>query len=423
MSSREDRYHTTSWDGQQVQRQQASSGASAPRNQQPSRSASGSSQGSGKKKSKKRKGINPILGILLWVVIVASSSAIFAGVGWMLANDLCAFNKAYMEVSVEIPEEWFTESEVTQEDGTTETVTTVDMDLVAQELKEGGLIEYPWFFRLFSVFYKSSTKIKPGTYTLNTDMDYMALVRGMHSTGTAETVEVSIPEGYTTQQIFQLLEENGVCSVEELNDAAANYEFQDYAFLDSDLLGQTTRMEGYLYPDTYQFYVGRSAVAALDSMLSNFSSKVYENEDFSALFENSDYTFQEIITIASLIEKETDGTDREKIASVIYNRLENAGETAYYLQIDASLVYAAGRAITQEDYTTLDSPYNLYQHTGLPPTPIANPGLASIKAALQPADTDYYYYVLGADGTHVFSSTLSEHEKAKAAAAAAGVGN
>lgn len=84
---------------------------------------------------------------------------------------------------------------------------------------------------------------------------------------------------------------------------------------------------------------------------------------------------------------------------------------------------AAGRAITQEDYETLDSPYNLYQHTGLPPTPIANPGLASIKAALQPADTDYYYYVLGADGTHVFSSTLSEHEKAKAAAAAAGTTN
>ena len=117
--------------------------------------------------------------------------------------------------------------------------------------------------------------------------------------------------------------------------------------------------------------------------------------------------------------KETDGTDREKIASVIYNRLENAGETAYYLQIDASLVYAAGRPVTQADYETLDSPYNLYQHTGLPPTPIANPGLASIKAALQPADTDYYFYVLGADGTHVFSSTLSEHQKAQAEAAAA----
>ena len=424
MSNREDRYHTTSWDGQQVQRQQqASSGAAAPRSQQTSRPASGGQQSGGKKKAKKRKGMNPILGILLWVVIVVSSSAIFAGVGWMLANDLCAFNKTFIEAKVEIPEEWFTETEVTQEDGTTETVTSVDMDLVAQELKEEGLIEYPWFFRLFSVFYKSSGKIKPGTYTLNTDMDYMALVRGMHSTGTAETVDVTIPEGYSVQQIIDLLAEKGVGSVEKLTETAQEYVFEDYPYIDNENLGSISRLEGYLYPDTYNFYVGGDVTLAFKSMLNNFSSKVYENEDFAPFFENSDYTFQEIITVASLIEKETDGTDREKIASVIYNRLENAGETAYYLQIDASLVYAAGRPVTQADYETLDSPYNLYQHTGLPPTPIANPGLASIKAALQPADTNYYYYVLGADGTHVFSSTLSEHEKAKAEAAAAGAAN
>lgn len=103
--------------------------------------------------------------------------------------------------------------------------------------------------------------------------------------------------------------------------------------------GSISRLEGYLYPDTYNFYVGGDVSLAFKSMLSNFNTKVYANEDLSALFENSDYTFQEIITIASLIEKETDGTDREKISSVIYNRLENAGETAYYLQIDASLVY------------------------------------------------------------------------------------
>ena len=423
MSNREDRYHTTSWDGQQVQRQQASFGGSSPRNQQSSRPASGSQQASGKKKAKKRKAMNPILGILLWVVIVASSSAIFAGVGWMLANDLCAFNKTPIEATVEIPEEWFTETEVTQDDGTTKTVSTVDMSKVAEELKEEGLIEYPWFFRLFSVFYKSSTKIKPGTYTLNTDMDYMALVREMHTTGSAETVDVTIPEGYSVQQIIELLAEKGVGSVEDLTETAQEYVFDDYPFIDNENLGSISRLEGYLYPDTYNFYVGGDVSLAFKSMLSNFNTKVYANEDLSALFENSDYTFQEIITIASLIEKETDGTDREKISSVIYNRLENAGETAYYLQIDASLVYAAGRAITQEDYETLDSPYNLYQHTGLPPTPIANPGLASIKAALQPADTDYYYYVLGADGTHVFSSTLSEHEKAKAEAAAAGAAN
>ena len=96
-------------------------------------------------------------------------------------------------------------------------------------------------------------------------------------------------------------------------------------------------------------------------------------------------------------------------------RLKNAGETNYLLQIDAALVYAAGRPITQADYTDLDSPYNLYQHTGLPPTPIANPGRQSILAALQPASTNYYFYVL--DGkTHVFSETLAQHQKAVAAA-------
>ena len=201
------------------------------------------------------------------------------------------------------------------------------------------------------------------------------------------------------------------------------FSFQDTIRFFSQIGVYTKNREGYLYPDTYNFYVGGNVDLAFDSMLKNFNTKVYENEDFAALFEASDYSFQEIITIASLIEKETDGTDRENIASVIYNRLENAGETAYYLQIDASLVYAAGRPVTQADYETLDSPYNLYQHTGLPPTPIANPGSASIKAALQPADTDYYYYVLGADGTHVFSRTLKEHEKAKAAAEAAASGN
>ena len=419
MSNREDRYHTTSWDGRQVQRQQASSGGSAPR---PQRQSSGGQQGGEKKKTKKSRGMNPFLGILLWIVIVGASSAICAGVGWMLANDFCAFNKDYLEATVEISPDWFTETEVKQDDGTTETVSTVDIGKVAAELKENNLIEYSWFFRLFSVFYHSDTKIKPGTYTLNTDMDYMALVRGMRSTGLAETVDVTIPEGYSVQQIIDLLAEKGVGSVEDLTETAENHVFDKYAFVDNENLGSITRLEGYLYPDTYNFYVGGDVTLAFNSMLSNFNNKVYLNEDLTSLFDASDYSFQEIITIASLIEKETDGTDRDKIASVIYNRLENAGETAYYLQIDAALVYAAGRQITQEDYATLDSPYNLYTHTGLPPTPIGNPGIDAIKAALQPAETDYYYYVLGADGKHVFSTTLSEHEKAKAEAAAASGG-
>ena len=127
-----------------------------------------------------------------------------------------------------------------------------------------------------------------------------------------------------------------------------------------------------------------------------------------------DYTLQEIITIASLIEKETDGTDQANIASVIYNRLEDPGDkqgTYGLLQIDASLLYALpdhSGPITSADMQT-DSPYNLYQHAGLPPTPISNPGLASIDAALNPNSTNYYYYALGTDGKHHFSTTLAEH--------------
>ena len=151
------------------------------------------------------------------------------------------------------------------------------------------------------------------------------------------------------------------------------------------------------------------AVAALVSL-------GYAPSDAAAAVARLDETLsvQEIITIASLIEEETDGTDQANIASVIYNRLEGSGNkqgTYGLLQIDASLLYALPDhtgPITSADMQT-DSPYNLYQNAGLPPTPISNPGLASIDAALNPNSTDYYYYALGTDGKHHFSTTLAEH--------------
>lgn len=395
----DDRYHTTSWDARQVQSQSGGQrGGEMPK----------------KKKKKAKRRMNPLLAVVLWVVFVVAASYLLASMGWKWANDLCALNKEYREAEIEVTEEWVDRVEtVTDDDGSTQTVTYYDMKKAAEELKDSGLIEYKWLFRLFAWAYKGDQKINTGTYSLNSDMDYMALIRGMRSSGgAAVTVEVTIPEGYSVQQIIDLLVSNGVASVEDLTDAAANYEFQDYAFLDDDELGSISRLEGYLFPDTYDFYVGANPVYALDAMLSNFNRRVYNNEDLTTLFEEAEargYDFDAVITVASLIEKETDGSDREKIASVIYNRLENAGETAYLLQIDAALVYAAGREITQADYTDLDSPYNLYLHTGLPPTAIANPGLASIKAALQPADTNYYFYVLGEDGKHIFNETLAGH--------------
>lgn len=418
--SSDDHSKTTSWDGREIQRQSGSAGDQKPQDQPHTDSAGKSTVK--KKKRKKKKRMNPLLALVLWVAIVAVSSMAAASLGWMLANDFAALNKnpngIKTEVSFQVQEDWVKDTEtVTNEDGSTTQVTHYDMEKVAAALKEDGLIKYDWFFRLFAWFYHADTKIEQGSYTLHTEMDYMALIRSMkpgRSNEQAETVDVTIPEGYTVAQIIALLEEKGVGTKESLTETAANYIFDSYAFVDNENLGDISRLEGYLFPDTYNFYVGGRPERVFNSMLSNFKSKIYDNEDLVDLFsqaEEAGYDLADIITIASLIEKETDGSDRSRIASVIYNRLEHAGETYYYLQIDAALVYAAGREITREDYDHLDSPYNLYQHTGLPPTPIANPGRASIAAALQPADTNYYFYTLGHDGKHIFNETLAGHNK------------
>ena len=421
----DDRFRTTSWDAGEVRRAAESPHSQQRSERQPETGRRSEAQPAGrpKKKRRRKKRTNPFLALILWIVIVAASSVIAASVGWMLANDFAALNKPLVSAEIKITEDMVSEVvQEEQEDGDTKEVTHYDMEKVAASLKEKGLIEYDWFFRLFCKFYHADTKITEGTFTLTTDMDYMALVRNLKATGgSAVTVDVAIPEGYTVAQIIDLLAENGVGTVEKLTDVAKNYEFDttDYPFVNNRDLGDISRLEGYLFPDTYNFYVGGRPEVAFASMLRNFRSKVYNNDDLTDLFAESEYSMEEILTIASLVERETDGSDRGNIASVIYNRLENDGETARLLQIDASLVYAAGRPITQEDYTSLDSPYNLYQHAGLPPTPIANPGLASIKAALQPADTNYYFYVLGAEGKHVFAETLEQHNRNVAAAAAA----
>ena len=175
---------------------------------------------------------------------------------------------------------------------------------------------------------------------------------------------------------------------------------------------ELTRLEGYLFPDTYDFYVGEKPASALKRLLNNFASRL--DEDRMAKVEASGRSLEEIIIIASLIEKETDGSDQANIASVIYNRLDGPGDkggTYGMLQIDASLLYALPDhegAITATDLQT-DSKYNMSKYAGLPPTAIANPGMTAIDAALEPADTDYYYYALGKDYRHRFFTNYGDH--------------
>ena len=210
-------------------------------------------------------------------------------------------------------------------------------------------------------------------------MDYRALISAMHNASgsmNTDTVRVTIPEGYTVKQIIALLAKNGVNTEEALTEAAETATF-DYSYIDNSS-EDISRLEGYLFPDTYDFYLNEKPASALGRLIKNFNSKL--DDDLLDRAEERGYDLKDIITIASLIEKETDGTDQTKIASVIYNRLEGSGDkqgTYGLLQIDASLLYALPDhegSITEADKQT-DSPYNSISMPGLPPTPIANPGL------------------------------------------------
>lgn len=242
------------------------------------------------------------------------------------------------------------------------------------------------------------------------------------------TVRVRIPEGYTVRQICALLAENGVAEEADLLRAAAGGTF-DYAFVPaasggsvsggdpvssdpasgSSVSGDPARLEGYLFPDTYDFFQPEDPVRALDRMLSNFSQKVEERREALHTAQERGEDLRTVVIIASLIEKETDGTDQGKIASVIHNRLYGSGDrggTYGYLQIDAAVLYALPDhtgALTKADLE-VDSPFNLYKHPGLPPAPIGSPSASALDAALCPEETDFYYYALAKDGFHRFFS-------------------
>lgn len=349
----------------------------------------------GKKRKHRRKKFN----WAIYVTAVVLGSMLLAGIGWVLANDLCALDKGNETYTVTIEEG----------DG---------VFAIAGKLKEAGLIRLKGFFVLFEIVTGAKNDIDPGTYELSTDMDYRSLVHNMYDPEAERRAQeglvlITIPEGYTVQQIVDLLAENGIATKEELVDAVSNFDFgEEYPFIDKELTGQINRLEGYLFPDTYEFSKKKSAVYAIDTMLTNFNNRV--SGDLLAQIQSSKYSLKEIVTMASLIEKEAvaDYEERTNVASVLYNRLNNPdGETAGLLQVDATIDYAlklAGKD-RSEFSTELDSPYNTYKNKGLPVGPICNPSLAAIRAAVNPSDTNYFYYALGKDGVHHFFRTYNEH--------------
>ena len=318
-----------------------------------------------------------LLKALIYLVFVIGGSVLLATAGWVAANDVLALNKDEAEAYIEISAD------------------TTFSDVV-QALQDEGMIEYPFLFRLYCAFTGSLETLNEGAYEVNTDMDYHALCSALSTTSTVkESVDVTIPEGYTVDQIFALLVEKGVCdSTEELEEIAATHDYA-FDFLEDIPLGDYHRLEGYLFPDTYTFYIGHDPLYVINKMLVNFDSQFTSDMEEEA--EELGYSVYEILTVASIIEKETNGTDMRNIAAVIYNRLDSS-ETLGKLQMDSTIQYILERNGTgrkdelEETDFEIDSVYNTYLYAGLPYGPICNPSLASIEAALNPNDEDYLYY-------------------------------
>lgn len=344
-------------------------------------------------------GIPQIAVTAVWLTIILVTGLTLGRMLWVCAADVLAFGREDKMVTVTIYE-------------------SDTMEDIIDKLYENELIRYPGLFKLYADLAVDEGEIQPGIWDLNTMYDYHALVNMMSPSSSRTVVEnVLIPEGFSCRQIFQLLEENRVCTARDLAEYAASGALKDYWFLENVERGFEYCLEGFLFPDTYDFYKNSSPRDVLEKMLDNFEYRFNEEmiaqiETLNANVTGGTFDIHDVVIVASMIEKETANNEESpRIASVIYNRLFNWGGTPAYLNIDASIVYALdGKTdLTAEDLK-VESPYNTYTNTGLTPGAISNPGLASLQAALNPEATNYYFYVLNpAEGTHKFSSTLDEH--------------
>ena len=355
---------------------------------------------------------------LIWLSITVIIGVTLGRAFWAVCTDLMAFGKESTRITITITEDDLN-----------------DPDAIAQKLGDAGLVKYPDLFELFYRFKlnntnkgrnednKVKTLITTGTFTLNSANDYNALVKAMGSYAPVrQEIELTIPEGYTCAQIFDLLEKKGVCSVAELEEYAANGELNNYWFLEGVKRGTKYCLEGYLFPDTYRFYTNDTPRNALQKLLNGFNTRFTNvmKEKYENLQKNGKVKLNlyQVITLASMIEKETANRNESyDISAVYYNRLANPAGFPY-LDCDATTYYAIGDYFGTHgplsfDDLSVKSGYNTNWrggHTGLPIGPICNPGSNSIDAALDPSDSKYCYYVYQESaGKHLFARTLDEH--------------
>lgn len=333
--------------------------------------------------------------IFILVVSVFLSIAVIA-----VANDIYAFVKSDEVVEVTIPE-------------------YATLDEVSEILYMNDIIKYPTIFKLYAVAEHDNGEFLAGTYSVKPMMNYDDLLAEFKEKPVSGTATITIPEGYSTDEIISLMVANGIGTREGYVDVIQNYDF-DYWFIDElEASGRTGsrlyRLDGYLFPDTYEFYKNSSEVTVINKLLKRF------NQIFTREYRDQcaalGYSVDQMITLASMIEKEAASpSEFFWVSSVFHNRLNNPWAFPR-MESDATVLYIIAhdkgerpKTVTPEDLQ-YQTPYNTYMYEGLPPGPIANPSASALLAALSPVSSDYYYfYYMSSLGRTVYSATKTEHD-------------
>lgn len=360
-------------------------------------------------KKKKKRRMPSAVKVVIYLICVITVSIILSVAAIKVGNDVFAFVKEDKEITVNIKE-------------------NADIGDVAKELEEKGVIKYPSVYKIYSRLRMDKKSYYTGGFiagehVLNSNLGYDKLISKLAElTYSTEIVRVTIPEGHTVYEIIDLFVAKRVIPKdkvdefkEKLNTAAYDYDFladfnemkDENGKIESDKI---YLLEGYLFPDTYDFYVGENLDSIITKLLNNFGKKF--EEGYFERCKELGLTIDEVITLASMIEAEGDNAENfYKISSVFHNRLNNAG--AYpFLDSDATTLYSfqgEKKRLDSGDNQTRQHPYNTYLNKGLPPGAVCNPGSEAIHAALYPEQTNYYFFYTNSDGETIFSNRFVDH--------------
>lgn len=354
-----------------------------------------------KKKKKKNRLLFWLIMILMFVAIILISAVI--SYNYVIKN--------YLDTSTDKP------VVVSENEGLEFVIERgANTNEIVNNLVKQGLVKNETIFRLLSKVNGYDGTYKSGTHIVSKALSYDELMRVLSSAPATRTV--TIPEGKTFSQIVNILYEKKIIKDKEQFTTIANTDTFDYDIL-KGIPQRDNRLEGYLFPDTYEYDYNASDHEIIAKMLDNFNVKFKKEYRDKIASLPGGMTLDKIVTLASIIEREAKSSDdRYLISGVLYNRLTSKDKTLRKLQVDATIQYimlkktGAYKDRLLYDDLKVDDPYNSYLYEGLPPGPISCPGEAAIKAALNPADTQYLYYVAKGDesDSHAFARTFKEHQ-------------